>query len=93
MKIKRLTKAQTVTAQKAALLRRVNDVYAGAQGTKWTADDFACAEQLGRVVPALRELFLPQHPQRGFAFEPHCLAYFDRPSTAADFLFREGFRA
>lgn len=90
---KRQTKEQREAVQKAELLRRVTDVYSGAIGKAWERDDFATAENLSKVIPALKDLFGEQDPLRGYVWELHCLNYFDNPRTATEHLFSSGFRA
>lgn len=89
--MKRLTKQQKEDQQRAALLRRVTDVYSGAIGQEWSEDEFATAEILSRVIPALRELFSKQW--KDYMNSPHSLHHFDNARMAADWLFQEGIRA
>lgn len=89
--MKRLTKQQKEDQQRAALLRRVTDVYSGAMGAIWTEDEFATAEILSRVLPALKELFDPQW--QDYMHSPHGLSRFDNAKSATDWLFQEGVRA
>lgn len=89
--MKRKTKAQREQEQRASLHQRIADVYSGAQGSSWDdAVDFATAEILSRVIPVLQSEFGTE--ERRCLFGPHCLAYFDTPSSAADHLFRNGVR-
>ncbi len=90
--MKRRTKEQREAELKAALLRRVTDVYAGAGGRLWETDDFAIAADLSRIVPALKDLLGPQL-EAHYLWAPHCLEYFNDPQSAANFLFDAGFRA
>lgn len=92
MKTKRPTKAQRDAAQKAALLRRVTDVYSGALGAEWGEDEWATAEILASVIPALRDIFGEQ-AGRDYMWECHCIDRFDTAKTATDFLFEAGIRA
>jgi hypothetical protein len=88
------TKAQREAEQKAALLRRVTDVYCGAKGDSWDhGDEWATAQILENVVWALKKLFGPQLPDYESPWMPHCLSHFDTPESATDFLFDNGFRA
>lgn len=93
MSTKRKTKAQREAEQRAALLRRVHDVYCGAKGQLWDSDDFSTAAQLSNIVPALRDLFASQHSEMTYPWQPHCLHYYDTAESAADFLFSQGYRA
>lgn len=85
---KRITKAQRDAAQKAALLQRVSDIYAGALGQAWDDDEFATAEILSRVMPALESVFNNADVRSMFL-----LAYFDNPRSAAERLYAMGIRA
>jgi hypothetical protein len=89
--VKRLSKQQREGQQRAALLRRVTDVYSGAMGGEWDSDQFATAEILSRVIPALKELFSDQWHE--YLCSPHMLHYFDTAKNATDRLFYEGIRA
>lgn len=91
--MKRESKAQRERRQKAALRQRINDVYSGAKGQMWDGDDFATAEQLSRVVPALRDMLASQHSEMIYPWSPHCLNYYDTVDTSTEFLFRHGYRA
>ncbi len=85
--MKRKTKAQREQAAKAALLQRVTDVYSGVWGGAVTEDDFSTAEDLSRIIPALKGIF-GDKPE--YLWLPHNLGNFDRPETATDFLYRNG---
>lgn len=89
--MKRLSKQQKEDQQRAALLRRVTDVYSGAMGGEWDQDQFATAEILSRVIPALKELFSSQWHE--YLTNPHGLHHFDNAKSAAERLFNEGIRA
>lgn len=89
--MKRKTKAQREQEQRAALLRRVTDIYSGAQGAVWDNDDFVTAEILGQVIPVLRELFGTENTE--YLFSLHCLRYFDSAASATNHLFSNGVRA
>lgn len=93
MTTKRKTKAQREAEQKAALYQRVHDVYCGAMGQAWDADDFATAEIMASVVPALRSIFKDQDASADYLWDGYCLKYFDNPKTAATHLFEAGIRA
>lgn len=82
---------RTEKRERAALLRRVRDVYAGAAGRVWTEDDFATADDLAKVMPALREMLVIEG--REYVFDLHCIDRFDCPETAADHLYRHGVQA
>lgn len=91
---KRLTiKQQRELDHKAQLLQRVRDVYAGSTGSVWTDDDFATAEQLALVIPALQSIFGEQLDGRDYLWATHCIKYFDTPESATDHLFGAGIRA
>lgn len=95
MTIKRKTKAQREAEQKAALLRRVHDVYCGAIGAQWDSvenGDFATAEQLSQIMWALKCLFGAQL-EHDYFWNIHHIKHFDNPESATDFLFDAGFRA
>lgn len=92
MATKRKTKAQREADQKAALLRRITDIYSGALGQAWDEDEFASADLLSRVVPALQQMFGAQI-EREFPWMARSLGRFDNPESAAAFLFGLGIRA
>ena len=75
----------------------MRDVYSGALGKPWGIEgddvDFATAENLSNVLPALKGIFEDQHPERKYVWGLHCLKYFDTPETATEHLFFAGFRA
>lgn len=89
--MKRKTKAQREHEAKAALLQRVEDIYAGALGMECDDDQWATADILSRVVPALREIF--SSDSNAYLFEVHCLQYFDTAKSAAQHLYGCGIRA
>ena len=91
--MKRKTKQQREQEQRAALLRRLTDIYSGALGEEWTEDQFATAEILGRAVPVIRDLIGAQQEDRKWYWEANNMGHFDNPETATEFLFRNGFRA
>lgn len=91
--MKRKTKEQREAEQRAALLQRITDVYSGAVGQVWAVDDWANAEILSTVIPALQGMFGKQVNGTDYAFQNHCLKYFDTPQSACDHLFDLGFRA
>lgn len=93
MTTKRKTKAQREAEQKAALYRRVRDVYCGAKGQLWDGDDFATAANLSNIIPALRDLFSSQQSELIYPWAPHCLSHYDTAESAAEFLFAQGYRA
>jgi len=87
-----MTKAQKEAAQKAALSRRVTDVYSGAVGEAWDDNEqFSTADTLSRVIPALRQLFNLQW--KDFMHSPSNLNNYDTAGSAADFLYSHGVRA
>ena len=88
---KRKTKAQREGEQYAALLQRVTDIYSGALGIEWTADEWATADTLSRIIPALKELFSVETAQ--YVWSPGNLRYFDTAENAAKFLYESGSRA
>jgi len=77
---------------KAALLRRIADVYSGACGYK--CDDgnvFIGAEELSRIIPVLESIFGTE--DNGGLWSSDNLSHFDTPQNAADALFTAGVRA
>ena len=94
MSKKRLTKADREAQQRAALLRRVTDVYSGALGGEWDDEQWANAETLSLVIPALKELFGEQLSEgMEYVWGQHCLRYFDTAESATSHLFSAGIRA
>jgi hypothetical protein len=93
---KRLTKAHREVAGKARLRRRVADVVAGACGGDQDGDGWVFGgEELSRIVPALRSLFLCEEDGRknGYAFEPHCLNHYTDVDGITEHLWNAGGRA
>jgi len=84
-------KAKREAQARAALLQRVTDVYSGAMGGEWDANQFATAEILSRALPTLREIFNKQW--RDLLHSPHCLSHYDTAATASAFLYDHGVRA
>lgn len=87
-----MTKKQKREAeQKAALRQRIADVYCGAQGGLVADDEWATADLLSRVLPALRALF----DREGFhhLFFLGNLDYYDTIDSATDFFWDHGVRA
>lgn len=95
MSTKRKTKAQREVEQKAALLQRITDVYSGAVGDAWDSEagNFADAEVLARVMPALSKIFGPQNDENEWMWSLHNLGNYEQPEDACEFLFRAGIRA
>jgi hypothetical protein len=89
--MKRVTKAQKEEAAKQRLSEIVHAVYSGATGKKWDGDDFASADTLAGVVPALEDMFGIEG--REYMWRGLCLKYFDTAETAAEHLFSNGVRA
>jgi len=87
----RKTKSQKEAAQKAALLQRLRDIYSGALGQEWSNEDFATAEVLSRVLPAVRTSFGIE--DNSSTLSHYCLHHYDTPETAAEFLYDQGVRA
>jgi hypothetical protein len=94
MSMKRKTKSQREAEQKAALLQRITDVYSGALGDLWDDENnWASAEQLSKVIPALQKMFGSQREDNGWCWNMRCIEYFDTPTSACDHLYENGFRA
>jgi len=90
--MKRETKQQREDRLRAALLQRLTDIYAGAQGCIWGDDDFANAEVLSRAARVIKDIFAEQK-EYSWYWEIGNIHYFDNPQAACDFLFEQGFRA
>ena len=89
--MKRKTKPQHEAEQKAALLQRVRDIYSGAAGMEWDSDEsWPGANELSRIVPAVRGLFVTDDYE--FLVAPSNLGEYDTPEKLAEFLFRYGVR-
>lgn len=89
---KRKTKNQREAEQLAALEQRITDIYSGAQGVEWGEDDFANAEILSSVIPAIQSVFgCGKHQE--WLFGHRSLGRFDNPTSAAKHLFDHGYRA
>lgn len=78
--------------QKEALLRRITDVYSGAQGAVWSSDDFATAAILEKVVHVFKGMF-KEGADYSYMWDCYCLSHYDTPESACEFLFRAGIRA
>lgn len=90
--MKRKTKAQREAEQIEALRMRINDVYSGASGSCWDEEaEWPTAEQLSRIVPALRCIF--EGESNKHLFNPHHLDKYETPSRLAEFYFDQGVRA
>lgn len=90
--MRRQTKAKKEAAQKAALLRRVSDVYSGAIGYAWDSNEnFAVADTLCRVLPALQTLFSKQW--KDYMHATGNLNNYDTADSATEFLYSHGVRA
>ena len=89
----KLTKRQMAEEKaKGALLQRVEDVYAGACGYLFDADEvFATAHELARIMPVLQGLFGTE--ANDYLWSLRNLGSFDTPETATDVLFRNSVRA
>lgn len=77
--------------QYQALRQRIGDIYHGALGQNFDKDQWANAEILSRVIPALKALF--GRKPRDYLFYPSNLHYFDTPDSATDFLWGADVRA
>jgi hypothetical protein len=88
--MKRLTKAQKEEAARQKLLEIVHAVYCGAMGGDWDEDQFATAEILSRVIPALQSMFPAEN--RDYMWRGACLQYFDTAESATEHLFTNGVR-
>lgn len=103
---KRKTKAQREQEQYDALYERIYGVCCGAAGREFDDEnDWLCPEELSRVIPALREMFVEvtevetvgpgpnwKRETNGYLFSPHNLDHYDKPETIADFLWKHGVR-
>jgi len=89
----KLTKRQMAEEKaKGALLQRVEDVYAGACGYLFDADEvFATAHELALIMPVLKAMFGTEANDHLWSL-PN-LGDFESPETATDVLFRNGVRA
>jgi len=81
-----------------ALERRLTDIYSGALGGLWVkADNWPGAEQLSRIVPAVRDTFELNDEEEGYHKSYLCapgnLDAYDTPSKLAEFLHDAGIRA
>jgi hypothetical protein len=88
---KRLTKQQQIEEQRKLLQARVKDVVTGACGEVPDGDFFTTAEQLSRIVPALKGIF--PDDSNSFMWMPHNLCHFENVETITEFLFSNGERA
>lgn len=104
---KRRTKAQVEAERRSALFQRVRDIYSGgcgrgfAQYEETEASEWASAEELSRIVPALRDEFRGEpistesitRNEFDWLFLPHNLGHFGTPGEATEFMFDKGVRA
>lgn len=96
---KRLTKKQREEKAKAALEQRIQDTVNGATGGYFdSGEDWLTAENLSRVVPALRDTFQGEKDEHGrcpwsYCFDLHNLNHYDDVSSITNFLFEQGIRA
>jgi hypothetical protein len=70
------------------LLKRITDIYSGAQGQRWDIDDFATAEQLSKVIPVLHEIF-GTDPKKEWVFGVRAIDRFNDPASAADWIYEQ----
>ena len=94
---KRKTKAQREQEQRAALLRRVVDIYSGGcersmEPVPVFQDDVTPME-LSRILTALRDLLGDGPHAEWWGWEPRALGHFQTPELAAQHLYNAGFRA
>lgn len=94
---KRLTKKQKREQEIEALRVRLNDIYSGATGRCWNNDDdYPSAEELSRIVPAVRDVFELNDETEGYhksyLVGPHCLGYFECIHHLAEHLHGGGVR-
>ena len=90
----KLTKRQMAEEKaKGALMQRVKDVYAGACGYVFEAEEevFTTATELARIMPVLQAMFGTEANDHLWSL-PN-LGDFESPETATDVLFRNGVRA
>jgi hypothetical protein len=90
--MKRMTKAQKEAAQKAALLQRLQDIYAGANSGWVSGEEWATAEVIERVMVAVRSTFLDDKTD-DFRIGCHVVGKYDTPEDAALFLYEHEVRA
>jgi hypothetical protein len=91
--MKRPTKAQKEAAEKAALLQRVLDIYAGATGDTVQPEDYVYADTLQKVMGAVNAIFVGDNEDMKHVVGYWNVDEFGTPSKAADFLYRMGVRA
>lgn len=89
--MKRPTKAQKEEAAKQKLSAIIRAVYSGAMGGVWDDDQFATAEILSRVIPALQDMFPAEN--KDYMWRGHCLHHFDTAASATEHLYAQGIRA
>ena len=93
MAAKRKTAGQRRREQLDAFRTRLIDIYSGACGREFVVgDEWASAEELRRIIPAVREVFGTCRAV-DYVYRPHCLEHWDDPAKLAEWLFEAGFRA
>ncbi len=98
---KRETKAKREARQRAELLQRIEDIYAGATGAAsvdFHPEDFwLTLEDAPRVIAAIRATFGEStddggKPTNDHLFAAHNINQYEQPQRLADFLFDNGVR-
>jgi hypothetical protein len=78
--------------KKYILKQRIHDIYSGAIGKDWKDDDdFADAENLSNILPALRDVFAPEK-ENEWIFGNRLLSYFIDVESATDHLWESLFK-
>lgn len=89
---KRLTAAQRKRQQIKALEQRLTDIYSGAFGSGFGEYDGASAEDLSRIVPAVRFIF-KLYDDQSYLTDPYNLHHYHNPKMLTEFLYEHGVRA
>ena len=89
--MKRETKAQRVTRERSELLLQIWLIY-DADGQGDWVNYTATAEQLARIVPAIRRIWGLEE-KASFLLKDYCLDMWKDPQTLAKYMYRIGLRA
>ena len=80
--------------KRAALLRRVVDIYSGGCGRDMSGEGALIGMfEASIIIPALQDIFARQIPEATYLWQPHMIDQFETPTKATDILYTRGIRA
>lgn len=93
MTTKRRTKAQKEEAQKAALLQRVMDIYAGANGCPIDSEEPVFPSTVHKVMSIVNTLWVEDNKDREYLVKHWNVDEYETPQKCMELLFSYGVRA